>query len=331
MTVEELLEFSVSSFSNIPPLILEMIANVCYTITLQKGNVLFQAGDNERGMYLLKDGFLQLESASSGSGVSSFADMTIGTPTYLGEMSLVSDATHSSICRSTRENTSIIFLPKNSFRSILHYLAPHILCRIELRLLKKGVTLRTVVSHPKLFSDFEQVQKSSFAAENIQFTKYATEYHRKYAQLDHRMDKIIMNQFPEAIRPQVNSIGVKVREGSRTTWLARYVESREEAEDTRSTGSHTVTYGELIGGVMDQFNLDREAAEEMVIGYCRRVDAIRIFEGYVEVGSESEVNLDMVSRNQIRDMIEENEFPPTLFSHAKNQVLSQLNHLALFS
>ena len=320
VTATNLASFNVMTFQEVPDRVLEVIARACKFLRVREGELLFHAGSEEKGMYLLVEGTLQLEQASSStSRESQFGEMRMSAPLYLGELALVSDATHSSNCRAVEGTASIIHLPKNAFRTIMYFMAPQQLAKVELKLLKKGITLRTLLSQPNLFTEFENIQKNAYAAENIQFAKYATEFHRKYFDLDIRIKKVLEDLYPEDTLADVSNVGLRLKLGSHERWLNDFLKERWTGEDDTVAGRGP-TFGELISALMAQFHLSRQDAELSVICWCKRRDAEKIYETFIEEGSLNEVNLDGLSKEQIRVSLEREEFPTTLFLPAKNQI-----------
>ena len=318
VSADHLLPFNVMTFQEIPPRVLEVIAKACKLIRVNEDELLFHAGEDERGMYLLQEGTLQLEQEST-KRESMFGEMRMSAPVYLGELALVSNATHSSNCRAVDGPASVILLSKSAFRTIMYFMAPQQLSKIELKLLKKGITLRTLISQPSIYSEFENIQKNAYAAENIQFAKYVTEFHRKYFDMDFRVEQVLQDLYPEDTLPSMRTVGARMKEGHQEKWLEDFLRERWTAEEETMIGMGP-TFGELISGVMNKFNSSREEAELVVIRWCKHRDATRIYEVFIEEGSLNEVNLGSASKQEIRESLQRNEVPLTLFSDAKNQV-----------
>ncbi|HEY1309533.1 MAG TPA: cyclic nucleotide-binding domain-containing protein [Pseudolabrys sp.] len=104
----------VPTFAALGKQALRILAIGAETRTLQKGAVLFYAGELAEGGYVVQEGSLVLEPNSSQFG----KKMTVGPGTLVGELALLTDT----VCGSTaiaKEPTVVIRISRSLFRKML--------------------------------------------------------------------------------------------------------------------------------------------------------------------------------------------------------------------
>ena len=113
------LEDDIGFFEQVPTLsalgkqALRVLAIGAETRRLQRGAVLFYAGELADGGYIVQDGELLIEAGSAGG-----TDYVVGPGTLLGELALIAD-TVSPVTAIAKEPTTVIRIPRNLFLKML--------------------------------------------------------------------------------------------------------------------------------------------------------------------------------------------------------------------
>jgi CRP-like cAMP-binding protein len=94
---------------------LDQLAPVITEIALKKGDILFNDGDNTKGIYLIKSGKIEISKLTADGWKQNLA--ILNPNQFFGELSVMEKRNHEATATSI-DNSSLFLLPKEGFEKI---------------------------------------------------------------------------------------------------------------------------------------------------------------------------------------------------------------------
>jgi len=154
-------------FQNFPESRMPALAKECELTKVTENEWIFKEGDEGDQFYIIVGGKVTV--SREGREIA-----TLSRNQYFGEIALISDSPRTASVQS-KSTCLLLSMTKHSFRTMF-YDCPESLAEVELKILGKKTSLRSVIYHPEGYKIFEAYLVERYAAESLRFWKAARTY-----------------------------------------------------------------------------------------------------------------------------------------------------------
>lgn len=165
-------------FKTFPHARMAELARVCELNKVQPDEFVFRDGDPGGRFYIIVGGAISI--VKEGKQI-----CRLGPKQYFGEIALISESPRTAGARALATSL-LLSMTKAHFRQFF-FDRPESLAEVELKILGKRATIRSVIYHREGYAMFEAYLKEQFASESLSFWKDARAYRHMF---DHVYEKL---------------------------------------------------------------------------------------------------------------------------------------------